>query len=219
MDGKIVLPSDKIYEFILKEGLGTKTKKDIELYLLHLLSEDITFSNLSNYQKSNYLKITESKLKTLLNESDIRFGNNEGDLNDKIKHILRYIFDNKNGKPKMAEFNETNIKFIIENPKIKRDFEYVLKEIGVFYDTSFNREIVNLKLENFFKLVKKFDPGYEAEMSKLLKEEFKKEKQQLEKAKLDAMTFPQIVNHYIKEYQPTIEVATSIFSKLIRGLF
>lgn len=136
--------SKLLLEFMMNEGFGVRNKKDIEVYIFHLLFNVFgAFPDKTIYQLSNFLKVSESKVKNIILESGLRYQSDFKQLRQEtINEIIQSILDNKLN----YEENSKNFKFRLDNPLKRREFEALIKERGYTSDSSFNKDIVSIKL-------------------------------------------------------------------------
>ena len=65
-------------EHYLSGSFGSMSKSETEILIFHLLSKHFEIS--SNYEISNFLKISETKVKNLTLNAHLRYGRNNKDI-------------------------------------------------------------------------------------------------------------------------------------------
>lgn len=136
--------SDK--DWFLEECLprfGSMNKNDYEVALFTLLLRN-GYSQMSDFDISRELKITETKVKRLRYESNLVYPNNE-DLNEQLKNLLN------NAKYRMAGSNK--IQFLVKDKMLRSYASKILEEQGGFIDSSFNSDIVSVNPEDMILLL------------------------------------------------------------------
>lgn len=145
----------------LKDGFGAASKRSTELHVFHLLERLGTLDSLDNSRVSHLLQITESRVKSYRYESKLRFPPSEE------KYIQRRIL----WCLAMSEFDHDSkrIRFIVEDPYVRKTLAAESKRLGGVPDTSFNSEIVVLRIDQLHELIEKL---YGKETAKNYKKEF-----------------------------------------------
>jgi hypothetical protein len=151
----------KIY---LQNGFGRMSKTELDILIFHLLSAT-SLSSYSNYELSRILKVSETKVKSLKYEASLRYGNND---DDSLKREFRSIIDKNNFK-----VIGDKIVICIEDKLLRNYIDYSLKSIGLFSDSSFNRELMTIHSDMFLDLLKSL---YGDKVYNQLDAEFKRRK-------------------------------------------
>lgn len=166
---------NEILEFILGNGLGAVTKKDIELYIVYLLKQYANKNSIkiSNHEWSNLLKVPERRIKTLLLESGLRFSNDD----DKERDELWFEFYDliREGYVELNDKGD-KITITVENPLLIRFIESRLKKLNLqTSDYSFNPELVKFSFAALEGLVKESVSDLQIdERSLIVKDKIKK---------------------------------------------
>ena len=151
-------------EHYLSGSFGSMSKSETEILIFHLLSKHFEIS--SNYEISNFLKISETKVKNLTLNAHLRYGRNNKDI---LKKIMLRICDTLD-----VNFDENigEIKFSVENPVEKRELVNEIKKLGSYADFSFNNEILKIKINVFLKLLNRLvgEDNFKKVFQKYLKE-------------------------------------------------
>lgn len=151
-------------EHYLSGSFGSMSKSETEILIFHLLSKHFEIS--SNYEISNLLKISETKVKNLTLNAHLRYGRNNKDI---LKKIMLRICDTLD-----VNFDENigEIKISVENPVEKRELVNEIKKLGSYADFSFNNEILKIKINFFLKLLNRLvgEDNFKKVFQKYLKE-------------------------------------------------
>ncbi|VYT01291.1 PTS sugar transporter subunit IIBC [Campylobacter ureolyticus] len=137
---------EKFLENYLAPSFGAMSKSEIDILVFHLLED--SFNQLSNYEISNLLKISETKVKNLRVNAYLRYNQNENQI---LKNIIERLSDSISAK---VDIKNNEVKFTLENPVEKRVMIAKIKELGENIDFSFNNEILKLDLLVFFTFLK-----------------------------------------------------------------
>lgn len=168
--------SEKFLSKFLESGFGTLPKREIEILIFHLLYNNTSFfKDKSNYEMANTLMLSESRVKSLKAEANLKYQHKSH--KDALRDIADLFFVYQKNHPDIVgdEFH-----FSLEDPVLQREFAYAVKQLGYSTDTSFNREIVKVNAAVFLNVfVNNFDVT-EEKLSEIIKndsklsEEFKK---------------------------------------------
>ncbi len=130
----------------MKDGFGCLSKHDIDLLVWYLAAKKIKgLKNKSTYELANLMKIPESKIKTLQMESWLKYRNSPDDLKYYLDEVIQKI---KNGFIR-PELEGGKIRFLVDDPVLKREVENAIKSTGYVIDYSFNKDVVSIKLAVF----------------------------------------------------------------------
>jgi hypothetical protein len=151
-------------EHYLSGSFGSMSKSETEILIFHLLSKHFEIS--SNYEISNFLKISETKVKNLTLNAHLRYGQSNKDI---LKKIMLRICDTLD-----VNFDENigEIKISVENLVEKRELVNEIKKLGSYADFSFNNEILKIKINVFLKLLNRLvgEDNFKKVFQKYLKE-------------------------------------------------
>jgi hypothetical protein len=114
-------------------------KRDMDCLLFHLLRKHALIGDGANRTIAAALGINETKVKSYLTDSHYKYED------DAIEHNVMQIVTGLCCGTIKPVFEDSSYSFIIENPVVKGDFETRLKQMGLFADTSFNKEVVKIK--------------------------------------------------------------------------
>lgn len=172
-----LIPKERLSEFataflqeFLKDGFGAASKRSTELHIFHLLDSLGEIDTLDNTKLSHLLQITETRVKSYRYESKLRFPPQEE------KYIERRIL----WSLAKCEFDgdAKRIKFIVEDPYVRKALAAESKRLGGVPDSSFNSEIVTLRTDQLLSLISEFfgegiSKKYKKDFDELNKEDSK----------------------------------------------
>ena len=136
-------------EHYLSGSFGSMSKSETEILIFHLLSKH--FENSSNYEISNLLKISETKVKNLTLNAHLRYPRQSGDeiVRETLVDIAKKfsaIYDEQNGE----------VKIHIQSSVQKREVINAINKLGSFADYGLNNEILKIRINTLFSLFEKF---------------------------------------------------------------
>lgn len=126
-----------------KSPFGSMPKRDIECLLFYLFEKYELVEGKTNREKAFNLNLNESRLKTYMADSYAKYGKNMQ--KEHCKQVLEKLASHKT----KAVIDGDYLIFLEENPVLQRDFIQSLKDMGFFTDSSFNRELIRVKLTSF----------------------------------------------------------------------
>jgi len=173
----------------LSASFGAMSKSETEILIFHLLSSD--FKGLSNYEISNLLKISETKVKSLDLNAHLRYPKQNGD------EIVRETLINI-AKKFSTIYNEQNgeVKIHIQSSVQKREMINAINNLGSFADYGLNNEILKIRINILFSLFEKF---LDKEKFKATVQAYLKDKELNEKQFFDALNNYQRLIEIIKK--------------------
>lgn len=191
----------------LQNGFGTLPKREIEILIFHLLNKKSSFfHDKSNYAMANILKISETKIKSLKAEANLKYQRLEH--KTALREIAEDLFKNNSIH---YELYDDVIQFYLEDPALMREFEFAVKQLGYSTDTSFNREIVKVKNVVFLDIfIKNFDDT-ESKFLEIAKEKIKHEK---DLKRIIDKSIPRLerLKSFMNDYSVPISIVTSLLS-------
>lgn len=126
----------------LENGFGMP-KRDMEVYVLHLLLEDGQFKTGQRQIDLNAislgLKLTPTRVRSLVYEVQLKYQQTPDMLEDIIQLIEHQQF----------EVDGNTIIFAIQNPLVKQVFENEISQLGRISDGSFGKHLVKIKSDTF----------------------------------------------------------------------
>jgi hypothetical protein len=140
-------------------GFGTLGKKDTELLIFACLKRACAGSGpRSNYGWAKLLRLTPAKIKTMRLEAHQRFGHllqesSAKDAEEFLKKFTELQSIDLKGFKSTGEIDEVTVSFVVEDPVVQMEIENDLKSVGSYLDFHRNREVIRLKLIDFFRLV------------------------------------------------------------------
>ena len=148
LNNPIVFANNFLNKF-LENGFGSLPKREIEIYIMNLLLEDGQFINengdIDFHEISLILKLSETKVRNLIYEVELKYRNNHNFLEQLIELIEKQKY----------EVDGDKIKFSIQSPLLKQYFEYEIRKLpNSISDGSFSKNIVTISKETFEKLLK-----------------------------------------------------------------
>lgn len=130
-------------------GFGSLVKGDYETLLLFLLCKyNPSFAQTSDFEKSLILQIPETKVSRLIYEGKIKYGaTSEDEMRTSIREYLR-------GR----EFHVTKdmVNFTIEDKFMRNYMAFLLKKDKLFFDKSFNCEVISVPHKKFLEFMQKY---------------------------------------------------------------
>lgn len=132
---------------------GGMPKRDLDCLIFSLLKAHDLIHGKMNRDKAYSLGISESKYKSLLVDSDAKFGGER-----KPEESVKKIFEKLGGNKPGVSLEGDTLVFVEEDYIVKDDFTYAMKEAGFYTDTSFNGEIIKVKAASFLAFAS--DKGY-----------------------------------------------------------
>lgn len=138
--------ADDFIRQYLRAGLGSMSKRDVEILVYHLLRQNGYFNSQSLYDQSIQLKISESKLRNLIYEVELRYEHRgPAYINKGILMLIQKAYFKSN--------DDGFIMFAVEDKYLQSALNARLKKLGAFSDTSFNKEIISVPVDAFILLV------------------------------------------------------------------
>lgn len=139
----------EIIQTYLNRGFGSMNKNDFEVWIFNEWRK-LQDNDLSDYQISKELKISETKVKRLKYEADLKYSsdNDEKKLQEQFFELL------KNAKYKKEN---SKIQFVIKDKLLRGYINDCLEKDGRFIDSSFNSNIVSIHVDDFSFLLDEFE--------------------------------------------------------------
>lgn len=128
----------------LNRGFGSMNKNDFEVWIFGQLLKMEEYKGKNNYELSVALHIPETKIKRLKYESALRDAKPNTDYKQEVCTLLTKV---------ELRSDDRKIVFQTEDAIIKSYISSLLKKNGKMLDTSFNSELIVLKMEDFQYLV------------------------------------------------------------------
>jgi hypothetical protein len=132
----------------LDRGLGSMSKRDIDILVLHLLEEHAALDMKSNHELSIAFRLTASRVRGLRYESKLRYPSEEKKF---LERQLLFVLAKA-----QYEVDGKRVVFIVEDSFIRIALQAHLKQIGAFADTSFNTELVKVTIDQLSPVLEGF---------------------------------------------------------------
>jgi len=136
--GTIKKPKEFVKEFLdeyLSNGIGAKTKREIDILVMNLLMNYAGLGDKSNQELSVLLQAPASKIKSLRYEARLKYPPDS----DYVKREFLYVLTKS-----QVDFEKGKIIFAIEDEFLRHAIQGQLKAMGRFADSSFNTELVKI---------------------------------------------------------------------------
>jgi len=142
--------AEQFLERFLEHGFGTMIKREMDILIFKNLYQSLTFfKSKRNYDIANELKISETKVKSLIIETNLKY--RSMDKKEALKKIAKKLFTAYENKI-INDDKEKEFRFVLEDPFLKREFEDAAKIHGYFTDGSFNSEIIRIAPIPFIRI-------------------------------------------------------------------
>lgn len=135
-------------EHYLSGSFGSMSKSETEILIFHLLSKHFEIS--SNYEISNFLKISETKVKNLTLNAHLRYGQSNKDILKKLGSYADFSFNNEILKIKINVFLKLLNRLVGED-NFKKVFQKYLKEKTIQNDALYSSLTTCQKVMKFLK--------------------------------------------------------------------
>ena len=140
-------PKSFVTEFLqeyLSDGIGAKTKREIDILVMNLLMNYAGLAGKSNQELSLLLQAPEAKIKSLRYEARLKYPPDADYIKREFLYILYHAqFDITKGK----------IVFVMEDNFLRHAIQGQLKSRGMFADTSFNTEIIRIDKDSLESVI------------------------------------------------------------------
>ena len=143
--------ADDFINVYLQNGFGMMNKSELEILIFHLLRNDDFCNQKSIFGISRVLHIPESKVRKLIYEADLRYG----DISDS------YVRDEFFACLNNAHFQTINnkIEFPLDDKLVRSAIDDKLRSMGYFSDTSHNRDVFSIHIDAFIALIDVYYPA------------------------------------------------------------
>ncbi|WKZ34965.1 MAG: hypothetical protein QY332_15220 [Anaerolineales bacterium] len=156
-------PKEFVREFLdeyLGDGLGAKSKREIDILVMDLLMRYGGLGARSNQELSILLQAPVSRIKSLRYEARLKYPPDE----DYVRREFLYILS----RSKYA-IETGRIVFAIEDNYIRHAIQGQLKARGMFADTSFNSELIKIDRRSLAAVIGEL---YDAETAQAFQDGF-----------------------------------------------
>lgn len=134
----------EFFEFYTAPAFGARSKSEIDLKVFELLRERGDIDD-DYYKVSRKLKITPTRAKNLILNAKLRRESENYD--EKFIDLL------KNLKFKISVNSNEIILLYVPDILFREHIKAILKQKGIIWDSSFNSEIVKIRLDDFLDIV------------------------------------------------------------------
>lgn len=152
----------------LADGMGAKTKREIDILVMNLLLNYAGLADKSNQELSILLKAPISKIKSLRYEARLKYPPDP----DYVKREFLYTLTKS-----QFDVDKERITFVIEDEFIRQAIQGQLKAKGMFADTSFNTELVKIDRRSLESVIEEL---YGEEIARDFKDGFDEMTRQME---------------------------------------
>ena len=208
--------SQHFIEEYLSRGFGVLPKREVDIIILHYLIEDGVFEKdesgeLDYYEMSSKLKISETKVRNLIKDVQLRYESfTEETFKLRLYQLIsktRFSFDR----------NQDYIIFSIANPMLKQTFEHWVAKVNGFTDSSFSSKIVKLSNDVFADvLVKLYGDESEGALLELKNKLPEDAPEEMKKASSVKEYFLRFVDKYLESFASRSGELTA--ETLVKGL-
>jgi hypothetical protein len=138
---------DTIYlEYVLRHGLGGMAKTDLDTLIVYLLVKELNDINI--FDLSNELKITESRIKSLLKRAAVKF--DERTIDEAWIGLLK-LFERVNYDIESLEKGQ--IRFQLSDPMLFRWLQEKVRSLGDTCTYSTSSEQITMNLDTLYKIL------------------------------------------------------------------
>ena len=133
---------DGFFAEFQKVPFGSMSKRDMECLLIKLMYDHALIDTASNRRAANALGVNETRLKGYLVDTRYKF-RTDASLEQSIDRIIAML---RSGETLAVNQGAgEDFCFVLEDPVLRLDLDQALKDIGLYADTSFNRELVKVR--------------------------------------------------------------------------
>ena len=139
----------------LANGMGSTTKRAIDILVMNLLMKYADLSRESNHNLSILLQLSESSVKRLRYEARLKYPPD----NEYIQREFLFVLANAQFEAENRDeidIENVQIIFVMEDNYLRYAIQGRLKEKGMFADTSFNSEIIKIKCGSLVNVIEEF---------------------------------------------------------------
>lgn len=134
----------EFFEFYTAPAFGARSKSEIDLKVFELLGK-CGYIDDDYYKVSRKLKITPTRAKNLILNDKLR--RESGNYDEKFIDLL------KNLKFKISVNSNEIILLYVPDILFRKHIKAILKQKEIIWDSSFNSEIVKIRLDDFLDIV------------------------------------------------------------------
>lgn len=139
--------SRDLFEELQKHPFGSMPKRDLDCLLFFLFEKHGLLKGNTNREKAQNLQINETRLKSYTLDANAKYGTDK-----KTENLAKLL--KKMGDDTKVAIDGDYLVFLEEDPVVKADFVQSLKDEGFYTDSSFNNELIKVKLSSFLCFAK-----------------------------------------------------------------
>lgn len=139
--------SRDLFEELQKHPFGSMPKRDLDCLLFFLFEKHGLLKGNTNREKAQNLQINETRLKSYILDANAKYGTDK-----KTENLAKLL--KKMGDDTKVAIDGDYLVFLEEDPVVKADFVQSLKDEGFYTDSSFNNELIKVKLSSFLCFAK-----------------------------------------------------------------
>ena len=139
--------SRDLFEELQKHPFGSMPKRDLDCLLFFLFEKHGLLKGNTNREKAQNLQINEARLKSYILDANAKYGTDK-----KTENLAKLL--KKMGDDTKVAIDGDYLVFLEEDPVVKADFVQSLKDEGFYTDSSFNNELIKVKLSSFLCFAK-----------------------------------------------------------------
>ncbi len=148
-NAKYDLFGEEFLQEYLARGMGTLSKREIDVLVMHLLhkyTDDVELRD--NQELSIALQLTQARVKGLRHEARLRYPPDEAAFVPRrfLYTLARAQFEGEDGR----------LVFVLEDSYVRDAIQGELKKRGSIGDTSFNRELVKVRVDQLEPVLESF---------------------------------------------------------------
>ena len=177
----------------LADGMGTMSKREIDILVMNLLIKYGGLADISNQDLSILLQTPESRIKSLKYEARLKYPPDPDYVKREFLYILaRSQFDSEKGR----------IIFAMEDEYLRHAIQGKLKAEGRFADSSFNTEIIKIEQGSLESVIGEL---YGKEYARAFHDGFEELDQSVDDKK--ASSFKDVILNFVMETAKDLSIA------------
>lgn len=199
--------TNEFVQTYLSRGFGNMPKRELDVFIFHLLKKHKTLNENSNHLMAMQLRTTPVKVKSYNYESILRFPSLEDNIftESYFKNKLKEYFKNP---IYIVRENEQWIYIQINDPFLMESFKAIALNNKEIIDKSFNNEIVKISFEGFIVVLQELISKDELEIIENQINKLDKKKTTISLKSIGDKTLSAIISTGIREAVPHIKLFT-----------
>jgi len=212
-DAEKIRFADMFLDKFFSLGFGTLPKREVDILIFHILIHHTSlFKAMSNYEMSNQLKISESRIRSLLMDANLK--HQQMNHQEALRQIAFLFFEAQRIRP---EIEGDMVQFELEDPVLQREFDHAVRLHGSYTDSSFKSSIVKVKTSVFLKIFILTFEDVENKFVELEKEIRKDEKRSQDIVK-KAYSIDQRIEWFVEENKGKISIISNILAPIVSSI-